>query len=333
MPKHTIYGLYDPSDRKKEVRYVGATKFTPEQRLTDHISGAEAADTYKKKWIRKLLRQNLVPAILVLEVTTTRHWKKREKYWIAYLRSKGSRLTNSTEGGEGLVNPTKNVRARIAKKVSELLIGNQRATGMSHTKEACLAISKGLRESKKFQRSQRKWRGKARYTPTEESKLKISLANLGRPRPDVRALALRLNKRRKGSVWVTDGKSNKQILKGTPIPKGFVCGRLMTWQEPGKGPTKGRRYITNGVENQMIEISAPIPEGFKFGQTRHNPRRDTKVGLRKLSETVRQLKLGFRLITDGAVRRQLPRDQVLPAGWVFVKKNTLKSLTTSVSLD
>ena len=35
MIKHTIYGLYDPTDRTKEVRYVGATKFLPEHRLTD----------------------------------------------------------------------------------------------------------------------------------------------------------------------------------------------------------------------------------------------------------------------------------------------------------
>jgi GIY-YIG catalytic domain len=311
---HTIYGLYDPEDTTQEIRYVGYTHFSPEQRIIEHVAGAKkAATTHKQKWIRKLLRKGTRPAYKILEVTTAKDWKQRERYWIAALQEHGQRLTNSTEGGDGLVNPSKDVRRRISKKVSAGLIGNQRRTGKKGSPEFCERHSKTLRASKKFKVAQAKWRGIPRYTPTAATKAKISKLKVGIPRPDMVGFGQEQAEKNRGSFWVNDGIENKLMRPDQDTPKGFVRGRLMNRQMT----TKHRRYVTNGEENKMIGRADSIPNGFRLGQTKINPWTD---GLRaQVGSKMRDLKLGYRWIRRGQRQRQLTKNEPLPTGWRFIK--------------
>lgn len=95
---NTIYILIDP--RTNEVRYVGVTVGSLATRLNVHLQEARnpAKASHKINWIRSLLKKDLRPLIEELEVTPDR---SREIHWIAFYRSRGVRLTNMTDGGEG----------------------------------------------------------------------------------------------------------------------------------------------------------------------------------------------------------------------------------------
>jgi hypothetical protein len=96
-----IYGLRDPITN--EVRYVGATKNMIEERLKSHIKYAknEKHTSYLCRWIRKLLRLNIIPIPFIIEYTTKESWAIKEKYWIRQLKNDSCRLVNWTEGGTG----------------------------------------------------------------------------------------------------------------------------------------------------------------------------------------------------------------------------------------
>lgn len=309
--RHVIYGLYDPTDPEQKVRYVGYTHLTPEQRIIDHVSNARRkAETHKQKWIRKLLRNNVEPAYVILEVTTAKNWKARETYWIASLREAGNRLTNSTDGGDGLINPSKDVRKRISEKVSVIMTGNQYRKGIRGTPEFGARQSETLRNSKRFKKAQAKWRGIARHIPTKAERKALSILKTGVPRPDMQWFGKAQAKKNEGSFWVNDGVENKLLRKGDSIPEGFVIGRLMI----RKVTTKGKRYVTNGQENRMLVASEPIPSGFRPGCVKDESWR-TPSQRRKMGRKVKELKLGFRWICRGDKLRQLPKENSIPKGW------------------
>lgn len=97
-----IYTLNDPDTGV--VRYVGKS-VNPSRRFIRHLSEAKTAavKTYKDNWILKLLKHNKKPTQQIIEVCGN-NWVDREKYWISYYREvMGDRLTNLTEGGDGLL--------------------------------------------------------------------------------------------------------------------------------------------------------------------------------------------------------------------------------------
>jgi len=98
---HTaIYSLADPSTG--EIRYVGRST-NPKARLREHVKHARnmVEDTHKARWIRALLAQSQRPALSVIEVVEGGAWQERERYWISELRSRGCKLTNLSDGGDG----------------------------------------------------------------------------------------------------------------------------------------------------------------------------------------------------------------------------------------
>lgn len=76
------------------------------------------------KWIKKLKAKNLSYEITVLdEFASATPLYDAERFHIAYAKSIGLKLLNCTEGGEGLSNPTDEVR----KKLSENNLGKKRS--------------------------------------------------------------------------------------------------------------------------------------------------------------------------------------------------------------
>lgn len=136
-----IYSLRDPEDgpELQHVRYIGKTTGSLQARFNRHITAAnDARDrSHRANWIRKLLREGRWPLMVVLEETTPGRASEREMWWIRHCRKNGCRLTNSTDGGEGLLNPSKEVRRRIgaAKKGHKFWVGKR------HTEQARQRIS------------------------------------------------------------------------------------------------------------------------------------------------------------------------------------------------
>lgn len=97
-----IYLLRDPRDG--EVRYIGRT-LDPRARLVAHISSARNGCRYHSaRWIAQLLRGGFEPSMeLLLELPEDESWQEHERRLIAEYRARGARLTNITEGGDGVL--------------------------------------------------------------------------------------------------------------------------------------------------------------------------------------------------------------------------------------
>ena len=93
-----IYALVDPD---VGVRYVGCTTQRPKRRLQHHINHAQTDQTYKARWLRRLLNEGHEPLLTVLEEVAGDQADTRERYWIQFFRCAGFRLTNLTDGGGG----------------------------------------------------------------------------------------------------------------------------------------------------------------------------------------------------------------------------------------
>jgi hypothetical protein len=224
--EHYIYGLRDPLTKK--IRYVGYTGKGLRRRLWEHISESQKhkdnPGCHRHKWILSLLRQGVEPTIEILETVTETSWEARERYWIKKLAL--NILVNSTEGGEGLVNPSSEVRKRISRKVSKLLRGNSYRTGIPHSEEDRKAISEGIRNSPIFKEAQRN-KKRPRLTKalryaygssfrgkhfSKEHREKIGRAVMG-------------NKASTGLRWISRGSKVRYISKDAPLPRGWVYGR------------------------------------------------------------------------------------------------------------
>jgi len=101
--KHHVYALFHPATW--EVRYVGVTRKSIEQRLAEHVWKARrdlnsSVSTPLGRWINKLAEFDLSPQIVLLEATTERD--ECERRWIAYFKQCDARLLNLTDGGEGI---------------------------------------------------------------------------------------------------------------------------------------------------------------------------------------------------------------------------------------
>jgi len=108
--KTKIYVLCEPAG---EIRYVGKTINSLARRLGSHLHGARRGDqNHLYNWLRSVLSTGRLPLIqLIGEVDG--NGSKEEIAWIAYGRQEGWRLVNSTAGGDGILNPSKETRRKL----------------------------------------------------------------------------------------------------------------------------------------------------------------------------------------------------------------------------
>ncbi len=159
-----IYGLYDP--RTNDIRYIGKTSISLEERLQQHIGNAKGGTrTHKANWIRLLLSLKLEPYIKILGETTENAWQEDEKAWIAKAEGESAKLTNLTKGGDGLIGyhhsdgtiekirqaniesgkipPNWKGRIQSPEHIRKRVEARQRAGNYGHTEESKENISKG----------------------------------------------------------------------------------------------------------------------------------------------------------------------------------------------
>lgn len=131
---NSIYALIDPCTGL--VRYVGITAQPLAKRFSKHLQMARRGEqNHRSAWIRSLLAQNKVPLMLLIETCSERD---RERFWISHYRSAGINLTNGTNGGDGVIDPSESIRKKISASV----------TGYKHTPDARAKIAEA---------SQRMW--------------------------------------------------------------------------------------------------------------------------------------------------------------------------------
>jgi len=92
-----IYGLCHPNNR--QIRYIGKSQ-NPQIRFNHHIHKAKSRvveNIHLARWIRKILKENKKPSLIILETCKKNNWKEREKFWIKKLSA--NNLCNKNEGG------------------------------------------------------------------------------------------------------------------------------------------------------------------------------------------------------------------------------------------
>lgn len=109
---NSLYVLYSTKDFL--IRYIGITSKSLKERLYYHIKDSKYKRTYKEKWINKSLSENFEIRIKTIKkFNTLEELKKGEIELIKILRSKNYNLTNTTSGGDGLFNPSLDVRQKM----------------------------------------------------------------------------------------------------------------------------------------------------------------------------------------------------------------------------
>jgi len=230
-----IYALVDPRD--KRIRYVGKSN-TPKRRLNHHLHDNWVC--HRTNWIKQLLGIGLSPQLIILEEVEQRIWKERECFWISLLRANGFNLVNSTEGGDGLENPSEEVRHKISvanigrpssrkgkknsaetrKKISEAMKGKQLWLGRKHTPETIEKLSVWHRGRKVSEETKKKMsashmgnKSALGYKHSDETKEKVKKAVTGRMHSD--ETKAKMSAARKGIVY-----SEETIKKMSDAKKG-----------------------------------------------------------------------------------------------------------------
>jgi predicted GIY-YIG superfamily endonuclease len=121
MENTFIYSLSDPITN--EIRYIGKTN-NIKKRLCTHLTKSNLIKKkHKNNWIKNLLFNNTKPLIEVIDEVPIKVWEYWEKFWISQFKIWGFKLTNSTDGGDGVVNDIKfgkdnnNFRIDITKEI------------------------------------------------------------------------------------------------------------------------------------------------------------------------------------------------------------------------
>lgn len=189
--KVAIYTLADP--RTGEVRYVGKTIKLLEKRLNSHVNDNSA--NHKVHWIKSLAKLGLKPVIDVLEEVKECDWQEAEKFWISMMKFYGFKLCNSTDGGEGLHNPSESTREKLA-EIARNMSGEQR---LKISNSVAKAMTPEYREHLSKKAKERFARGDNRAFSknhavgrklSEEHKAKIGIGCKGHPGPN-HSLAIR----------------------------------------------------------------------------------------------------------------------------------------------
>lgn len=114
--KIIIYDLSCPITGN--IRYVGKTSRTLNERLAQHISDTTRKNNHVQCWIKSLLNNNLKPVISILDEVDNSEWVFWEKHYISLFKSFNFKLCNHTEGGEQPSNM--NSKAAKAKRLETL---------------------------------------------------------------------------------------------------------------------------------------------------------------------------------------------------------------------
>lgn len=250
-----IYALCDP--RTGEIRYVGKT-INIQERLKGHCGGK--VGTYKANWIAGLRLLGLKPVVEVLDVVENsddEDWQEEERFWIAYLRFLGCRLTNLDSGGMAGKRPCLQTR----KKMSASRVGHPIS---AHQRAVLLAISTGRKMKPEWIATRKASIGVFRHC--EGTKLKMRLSHMGKQHtPEAKA---KISAAHKGRVYSQEtiekqrashlGKRHTEASKAKLSAAGKGRKQSSEWIEKRIGVHRGakrsegaRKNISEGTQSAV----------------------------------------------------------------------------------
>ena len=95
---YSISTVEDPYN----IRYIGKSD-NIEKRLIRHLQSYYLNEgTYKARWLKSELKKGHTPIINMVDEVLESEWQFWEIYWISQFKSWGFKLTNGTDGGEGV---------------------------------------------------------------------------------------------------------------------------------------------------------------------------------------------------------------------------------------
>lgn len=169
-PSWVVYTLAD-SRKPEDVRYVGLTKDAG-ARLTKHRKPQASDKSHRANWVRSVIRDG---GDIVLSVIkrglSEEHVKTEEVASIEEYRTAGYRLVNGTDGGDGMLNPTPELRAKLSAAV--------KASMTSEVREKMSTASRGKKKSPEH--VARVAKAKTGFRHSDETRAKLSSQRLGRP--------------------------------------------------------------------------------------------------------------------------------------------------------
>jgi group I intron endonuclease len=171
-----IYTLSHPTTG--DVRYIGQTSKSLENRLIRHLYEARQNKCYRHRWIISLIKLGLTPKIELLDHCETFQWSETERYWISMFKFWGFKLVNGDDGGRG----TKGLKH--SEETKKILSASRRGIPQSQeTVQKRVAKNTGKKRSKEFCDKNAKWWIGRNHRP--ETREKMSLAKRGKRPSDL----------------------------------------------------------------------------------------------------------------------------------------------------
>jgi hypothetical protein len=146
-----LYELRDPrihdTEYLKSVKYIGMTTSSLKDRLYNHLSDSrrrEIKPTYCNNWIKGLLKESLKPTIhLIKDVIGWEKGSLEEIALIKQYRKSGCKLTNLSDGGEGVTGSYRILTSqRLAKKQNHKRSDSRQVVQYGHLKIAKFTFQK-----------------------------------------------------------------------------------------------------------------------------------------------------------------------------------------------
>jgi TusA-related sulfurtransferase len=228
--------------------------------------------------------------VLVSNIKTNRKSNFLEKFWIKKLNSKYPNGYNLTDGGDGLNNPSKEIRNKISKSVSKW----HKEIGFSEeTRRKISESNKGRKLTKKQRIALLNYN--TGRTVSKETREKLRIFNLGTKMS--KSTKLKMSRSRKRWYKTEDGKKYKERLKIQIVKNKFTNKGRKHTEETKKiisKANKGKKLsiitknkmsksqIGHIASEKVIEVASKLTkERYKnYIQLKNNPNFNHKIGTR-----------------------------------------------------
>ena len=240
-----MYKIYLITNIENKKQYVGITKFSLEERFSQHIKrGFLLTEAIQKYGQQKFFIE------LVEEVESAERAYELEQYYIKQYDTKVPNGYNLTDGGDGIFGweASEEYRQECSERVKQLhkekKVGMYGKNHSEETKKKMSEVSKG---------KPKPWLIGRKFS--EETKERIRQLNLGKT----------LSKETRQKI-----SENHHDISGKNNPmygKKHSPETIEKLKQKAKNRPK-RFWINNGIEEKLISIDEQIPIGYNIGRVR-----------------------------------------------------------------
>lgn len=231
-PEYVIYGLHLGDHR---YRYIGLTSRGAAHRLKAHSYSVAAGSTYPvHNWMRKY-GTDLIHTTVLDTSSSIEDLCVKEIHWIKQMRLDGYDLLNLSDGGQGGINPSLEVREKIAAS----------KRGKSRPPELMKKIGDRRRGSKASEETRAKMsKAHTGRTHSLETRKKISQIRTGRTHSaETKRKISELHQGNTYRLGIPHSEETKQKIsdakKAQSVEASLETRRRISDATKGRAPTKG----------------------------------------------------------------------------------------------